>query len=310
MKKMTTLIAFLMTASMMLVVLPGMISSQEIEPTSYVEGTVYDAVTEDPLEMAMVRILNGRYGYIVYTDEEGFYSIGLDVVVKEEYDILVAKEGYYDQWDYFEVERGETVVMDFYLEAMETVVKGYVLDSETSDPVQNIYVQLLSTDSEGYDQYGYTDEEGYFEIFAQPGNYKIVTWSSDHDPYQSDEFELVEGDVLWHNVSLVLRDTGIFGRVTGENSDPLTGAWVSLYTQDRRRAFGTPTDENGEYEIRCVEGEYTIEISAEEYMPYEDTVTIVNGEMLEYDAELTEISFSGILQYILDIIREIFGSIF
>jgi hypothetical protein len=310
MKKTMALVAALLMMSTLLVVLPDMISSQDVDLGTYVEGVVYDASTEEPLPDAYVMVFGDVTWHTVLTDENGYYSIELDVRVQEQYDILAEKEGYYDQWDSFEARRGETIVMDFFLDPMEAHIMGYVLSSENGEPLQRVNVQLMATDIEGYDSYAGTDETGFWEIYARPGNYKLVINSRNYEPYQSEEFELTDGDEVWHNVTMELMETGIQGMVTDQDGALLEGAWVSLYTEDYRRVFGAPTDESGMYEIRCPGDDYIIEISADGFMPYEDTVTIVDGEMLEYDAELTEISFSGILQYIIDIIREIFGSIF
>jgi hypothetical protein len=310
MKKMVALIALFIAIALVFVVLPGQITSQDVDPGTYVEGFVYDASTQEPLSEAYVIVFGDTFAHRVVTNEEGYYSIELDVRVQEQYDILAEKEGYYDQWDSFEVRRGETMVMDFHLEPMEAHIMGYVISSEDGEPLQRVNVQLMATDVNGYDSYTGTDENGFWEVYSRPGSYKLVVSGRNHEQYQSDEFELKEGDDLWHNVTLKLMDTGIHGHVTDPGGDPLGGAWVSLYTEDYRRVFGAPTDESGFYEIRCPGGDYIVEISADGYMPYEDTVTVTEGEMLEYDAQLDEISFSGILQYILDIIREIFGSIF
>ena len=67
-------------------------------------------------------------------------------------------------------------------------------------------------------------------------------------PFQSEFFELQDGDEKEMNVPMEKLPQGIYGKVTDQDGDPVAGATVTL-EQDRWRA-SVETDEYGNYEVR------------------------------------------------------------
>jgi large repetitive protein len=311
MKKVVMLVTALVAISFLLTVVPQNVESQDVGPNSYVKGTVYDAVTEEPLDGAWVRLFTGTGNDWFITEEDGEYEFELTVLLNEEFDIMVGKEGYYDIWESGEVGRDETVTIDFDLEPKTTMVYGYVTNLDTEEPVPNAYVQLYSTNVDGNDWRAYSDENGYYTIFADPGDYKISVQIRGYKIYESEEFELIEGQELEMNISLDPIKTGIYGMVANEDGGAIPDAYIRLYQEDRGGYFGSAfTDDEGNYEIRAPPGEYIIEVSADEHFDYDDTVTLPEENMMEYNVEMSEISVTGVLKYIYEFIMEIVGGIF
>ncbi|MGA1793400.1 MAG: MSCRAMM family protein [Thermoplasmatota archaeon] len=301
--------ASLLVLSLMLTIIPLGADSQEVVEST-IWGYIYDAETEEPLSEALVRLFANVGGQGYRTRADGRYEFTINVARSETFDILATREGYYDQWKSGEIGRGETMQIDFMLEPKAASVFGYVLDSVTSDPVPNAAVQLYSTDYDGDDEITWTDEEGYYIMFAKPGNYKLLSGADGYEIYQSDEFYLEEDQELQMNISLVQIVTGVFGYVTSNEDGPLSGAYIRIYDEQMTFFDYTFSDIDGSYEIRAPPGEYTIEVSADSHFDYDDTIVIDESGMLEYDIEMNKITVTGVLRFIVDFIRELLGGIF
>lgn len=293
----------------MLTIVPLGAHSQEVVEST-IWGYVYDSETEEPLGSAMVRLFANVGGQGYRTGEDGRYEFTINVARSESYDIVATKEGYYDQWQSGEIGRGETVQIDFMLEEKAAMVYGYVTDSVTGDPVQNAVVQLISTDYDGEDEYTWTDREGFYTMYATVGNYKLISGADGYELYQSEEFYLEEEQELEMNISLVQLVTGVQGKVTSDQDGVIAGAYIRIYDQGMTFFDYTFSDEEGNYEIRAPPGEYTIDVSADGHFDYSDTIVIDENGMLEYNIEMTKISVTGVLRYIVDFIRELLGGMF
>jgi hypothetical protein len=310
MKKVMMLCTALLAISFLFTVVPLNVESQDPGPTTIVKGTVYDAVTEEPLDMAVVRLFTDTNSMGQRTGEDGTYEFELTVLRSEALEIVASKEGYYDQWKDDEIARDETLIIDFYLEPKASKVFGYVTDIDTEEPMPRVYVELRSTDFDGEGMYAWTNEEGYYELFAEPGNYKLISGFEGYEVYQSDEFYLGDGEELEWNITLEPVRTGVFGVVMNEGGGGIPEAYIRVYDEQWTFFAHTFSDEEGNYEIRAPPGEYIIEVSADDYFDYDDVITVPEDGMLEYDVEMTEITVTGVLQYIVDYIMEIIGGIF
>ncbi|MGA1820822.1 MAG: MSCRAMM family protein [Thermoplasmatota archaeon] len=301
--------ASLLVLSLMLTIIPLAAESQEVVEST-IWGYVYDAESEEPLSDARVRLFANVGGQGYRTGEDGRYEFTINVARTEAFDIVAQKESYYDQWKSGEIGRGETIQIDFMLEPKAAMIYGYVTDSATGEPVQSAAVQLYSTDYDGEDEYTWTDEEGYYSMYARVGNYKLLSGADGYEIYQSEEFYLEEEQVLEMNISLVQIVTGVFGQVTSNEDGPLSGAYIRMYDQEFSYYSYTFSDEEGNYELRAPPGEYIIEVSAEDHFDYDDTIVIEEDGMLEYDIVMNKITVTGVLRFIVDFIRELLGGIF
>ncbi|MGA1873825.1 MAG: MSCRAMM family protein [Thermoplasmatota archaeon] len=301
----TTLLAI----SLLLTMIPMGGQSQEVVEST-IWGYVYDAETEEPLAEAFVRLFLDTSGRGYRTDEDGRYEFTFNVARSESFDILGTKDGYYDQWKDGEIGRGETLQIDFMLEPKASMVYGYVTDSVTGEPVEGAAVQLYATDYDGEDELTWTDDEGFYYMFGKPGNYKLLSGMDGYEIYQSEEFYLDEGEELEMNISLVQIITGVYGKVVSDEGYSIQGAYIRLYDEEWNYFSYTFSDENGDYEIRAPPGEYIIEVSAEDHFDHDDTIVIGEDGMTEYNIEMTRISVTGVLRYLVDMIMELLGGIF
>jgi hypothetical protein len=309
MKKMVMLITALLAISFLFTMVPLNVESQDPGPQTIVMGTVYDAVTEEPIDEALVYLFTDTTGMATWTGEDGTYEFQLTVLRKETFSIFAQKSGYYDQWKDDEIDRGETLVIDFYLEPKGAMVYGYVIDMDTLEPVPRTHVELYSTEYDGENEYTWTDENGYYELHGQPGRYRIYARSEGYQRYETEEFTLEENQEMEWNITLEPIRNGVYGMITNEDGGSIPDAYIRVYNQERffQSAF---SDEEGNYEIRAPPGEYIIEVSADEHFDYDDTIVIPEDEMLEYNVEMTPITVTGVLRYIVDFILEIIGGIF
>ena len=146
----------------------------ELPPTSgYIEVTVRDDVTYDPISSAMIQCLNQSSGEVIdigWTDVSGKYTInGLSVGW---YTINASKGGYktstttdYINWN------GDDDYLYLYLEAYPpnsgyTEIKVY--DQDTLDPIENAFVECTYFSNGTLFYSGYTDVDGFFNVTNMP----------------------------------------------------------------------------------------------------------------------------------------------
>ncbi|MEA3558033.1 MAG: carboxypeptidase-like regulatory domain-containing protein [Candidatus Thermoplasmatota archaeon] len=281
---------------------------QDIDLKTYIEGTVIDVFTEKPLEDAMIRVWGPGWGARALTDQDGTYSIEVDVKVQDTLDVFCEKSGYYDDYRSVEIRRGDTEVVDFSLTPINSTVKGYVKDSATMEPIADVNVNLYSTEPDGEDVWTRTDDEGYFEMSAEPGYYKLICGAQNYEHYMSEEFHLDDGEVKEVEILLEEIKTGIFGSVTNEDGETLEGAVVYLYDEERSYWNYDVADEDGSYEIRAPAGEFLVSVRADDHFDYNGKVTVGEDGMTEQDFVMTKISVKSSLQFIIDLIKMIIGA--
>jgi len=147
-------------------------------------GEVTDTETSDPIEGATITAeeKEGRggesYTNSTTTDRDGEYSMHLP---PGEYTITIEHDEYIKLWDNITIEKEDEQKLDYQLEirTKEGTVYGTITDEETSEPMKGVLVSL-DTDSgrgepsSGSTQMITTDEEGYYEFSASPGDYFLT----------------------------------------------------------------------------------------------------------------------------------------
>ncbi len=150
------------------------------------------------------------------------------------------------------------------------LITGQITDTD-GNPMQNVCVNALSPDDWSWINSGHSDENGNYSIVIQPGEYRICTDVSCGDNNPPSDFE----DNCWNysqpltvcqpgqqipGINISLRDDygRIYGTVTDENGNPLSGVYIDA---NRSRCWegwteGTQTDENGNYEMFVPPGTY------------------------------------------------------
>ncbi|MFW3146767.1 MAG: carboxypeptidase-like regulatory domain-containing protein [Thermoplasmatota archaeon] len=287
--------------------LPGETLSQDADLGTYLEGTVTNAKTDEPIEDAFIEVYCGRNYYWWPTDSNGYYKIELDVRIKEDLDIFCSNQHYYDDYKSTVINRSETKVIDFQLIPKNSTVQGYVYDSDTMDPMRFVYVELFSTERNGYRFNTYTDEDGFYRFYTEPGYYKLYCRTRDYESYTSNEFYVGDGEVMDHDIYLDKMETGLFGKIMDQEENSLEDAFVYIYDGPEGYYGYSYTDESGEYEIRSPPGEYQVQVSAEDYFTYNGVIDIEEDGMTELNIYLEEQNIPNWIRHIIDIIKGIIG---
>jgi hypothetical protein len=132
------------------------------DENSIVCGYVIDQETSLPIENAEVdlnwRDNQGNYDWnYTYTTATGFYSMN---VAAGEISLYVYASGYlYDETDWNEIAEYETMWVNFSLYPVppeNSVVCGYVQDSDTSLPIEFAGINLNWRDDQGHNLYNYS----------------------------------------------------------------------------------------------------------------------------------------------------------
>ncbi len=170
-------------------------------PTGYIEVTVEDSITANPIQYALVTCRNATDDIVASgsTDSSGFYNItGLGVGW---YDVYVSKVGYYPKMltDYIDWDWDD----DYLYFGMDPLPpdSGYievrVFDSVTTNPIENAYVRCYNMSNGELFNEGFTDSSGFYNVtglyigwwtvnVTYPGFYEksyndYINWNGDDD---------------------------------------------------------------------------------------------------------------------------------
>ena len=146
---------------------------QRILVFGWIDGTVTDASTGDPIYDATVTAANVTSSFTRFTNETGHYSITVPLGT---YNVTASMSGYYDGVEYnVSVSENVTTTVDFALQPIVGWIDGTVTDASTEDPIvgATIIVNGYSTT---------TDDTGYYKIEIAPGTYNVTASA---DGYES-----------------------------------------------------------------------------------------------------------------------------
>ncbi len=76
--------------------------------------------------------------------------------------------------------------------------------------------------------YTRTTSKGYYQIYIDPGKYRIETHHESYNPYVSGEIEIFEGENNTFDIILEPLQSGIYGVVTNQDGSPVEDAYVYL----------------------------------------------------------------------------------
>jgi len=282
----------------------GMVGS--VEPgdstrgSGTVSGYVYDNENGEILSDVEIDLYNEEtdHGYQDYSDEDGYYEF--DDLESGEYRIRSYDNRYYAYEDYFSISEGENLQNDIHLDPYECTVFGYVYDIDTDEPINGSRVYLWF-EEDGYHSYrlDITGDEGDYNFFMSPGEYEIEV-NSDGYIVSSREIEIEEGEELQEDFYLEAL-CSISGIVyDGETLEPLPDLEVDLYNNGYWVDYDY-TDENGEYEVHMVPGEYTLYVrGGDRHKNFEKDFDIDEDEHIIYDIYL-EPDLTKITGYVYDL---------
>ena len=274
--------------------------SAETRAITSIEGAVTDSETGDPLGGAIVY----RWSDIgtmerTRTDEEGYYAFELKT--GGTYYLQVSMEGYEDGYQEVDVTIGDNEVVDFALVPLQLTctVYGMMYDSESNEPLEGrVGLVEIETNEQLWTR---VEENGEFRFEVEPGYYKLYPYVSKHyATYESEVFQLLDGDEKEMNIPMKKIPQGVHGTVTDAEGNPIPNAKISIENDEWRAS--AVSDENGEYDIRAPPGTYELQVNSEGFRPYRATVMFEEDTMFEYDIQLEE---AVVLGFIAQLIRTI-----
>ncbi len=254
-------------------------------PKAVVEGTVYELDSTTPIDGVEVTIDDGKEIIETETKSGGTFSsfTGEDYV-----EISFNKNGYYSSRS-SNINVSEITDEDYYyMEKItpEPTIKVWGIVSNSTGTLEGAYVSI----SEGDDKWitAVSDENGYFDMLAYPGNYQIKASKPNFfTTFDENVFFTVpaEGSVR-QNIALENIDTinrWFTGTITCQDGKDTNGAVAYLYSSDGRYVAvnNTITGILGDYNLGFYDDAgvtFTLVVEKEGYFTDFDTYTgIING---------------------------------
>ncbi|MDP8208043.1 MAG: carboxypeptidase regulatory-like domain-containing protein, partial [Candidatus Electryonea clarkiae] len=268
-------------------IMANMLSFEFGEPDAAMDGYVYDSVTGDGLEGAIVRTGAVRDT----TDDEGYYSMQ-DVRSGDDKRVTVLKEHYYDLTETIDIAVGDNE-FDFDITPLATLT-GVVTDSETDEVIEGAIItwgmHIDTTDVDGI--YNLVDMEAAIDTL-------VIEMESYFD-YEDLEYEVVDGDNE-EDFAIDILSGDLTGVVIDElTEEQLFGVSVTVVNSETGDIYReVTTDEAGAYTAPALHDGVTYEVSVtlDGYAPsdVEDVLIRWNRDN-EQDFELTPIFELGIRQ--------------
>ncbi|UCE90953.1 MAG: PKD domain-containing protein [Methanobacteriota archaeon] len=156
---------------------------------------------------------------------------------------------------------GETYWFNITLElpsvSDDAMLHGRVTVSDSGLPLENVLVSVEvwnESMGEGYSNYTFTDEDGYYQMNVSSGDGRMIVMKGGYTNAMF-EIEIGEGAVVQQDAELTPTNCIVKGNVTdGTTSDPLPSVTVFIWYGFDQFSLGS-TNQDGYYELRCVDGE-------------------------------------------------------
>ncbi len=312
-KSVTCLIALLIVLSGLMVLNWDVRAEERLEGT--IEGTVSahdgsiipDGFTVQLKELSRDEVITSytQGGYFLFTNMDvGFYEISVPSQTR-------ARKAYQSaSTDIFEVAHEETVYRDIEVTVknLDYTLNGTVVDTY-GEPVGDASITL--SDGDLYRSTAYVElveienvTHAYYEIRAYEGTFDIIIEAKGYAPNITYDQEVTSDMTM--NVTLVeqpLVSGYIWTIVDGEERAVRTPSEVTLINRDNNKILRNSMPEGSPFfYIGATPGDYTLVVSARDYMPYITDITVGTTnlrlarrfvEPAEDETIVTEISFSG-----------------
>lgn len=252
----------------------------EKDETAFVFGYVTDSLTNEPIAEAEVYLywedeFDHDESNWTYTGTNGYYEMKVAAGI---FNLYFYADNYFTERVYdIEISDYETIQLDFSMDAepLETVlVKGYVLDSETDEPIIDASVDLYWEDEfdHGDSNYTRTDANGSFEMHAAPGLIHFSISKNGYfyertEDYSVEDYETIELNFLLDPkpVETVL----LKGYINNSNTnEPIGDARISMHWDGGYGLYysnSTETNDLGYYEMNVAAGFFNLFIYADHY---------------------------------------------
>ena len=272
------------------------------------QGTVYDAVTGDPLDGVWVyfRDSANETGWLGFSNSTGDYN---ESVVPGNWSVDISRDGYRTVRSHgLLLEDGDWQYYNYWLWPENSTLYGQVTDNVTGDPIPDALVYVYHgdhEDSEFYDNRTYTDDNGDYlfnlsagfynlEVYGPEGYYSNVMF---HIPSTTmEDVEVGIDQDLEQN--LALDPVNFMGNLTDKNGDPIAfpPAMIMAFNlmnlgdegdggegeDEGFPGFIAIPDANGSYELYLPEGNWWVIAM--------DFALMEGSENATYDANLSRVA--------------------
>ncbi len=243
---------------------------------------VYDADTLYPVNDAWVEIEDEDAETIDdETDNNG--KVTFDVIEETEYGIEVQDNDYITQILEVEVEDSDETVVVWLIHEDRQVFK--VRDAETRDAIDGAEVFVDGSSK------GLTGSGGLlFTRISGTGTHQISVVSDGYSSYSA-SIRLDDVDI-YQLIELTLSTYPLTIMVSDSNGMPVSGATVSI--DDEKMGM---TDSSGEFGISdIIEGTYTVSVSKEHYVDWEETREISEKENIQITLPFVQTAVTVIVE--------------
>lgn len=250
-----------------------------------IEGHVYNN-DGYPIQGAVIE----GWNFSTYTDHNGYF--GMEVMAGN-YELEAHADGYSTEWDYVEVYPNESSYVEFWLdwENDMTMVSGLVDDDE-GNPISFALVNASYLYDEWESEGSLTDENGYFELYLEEGDYRI---SAGAEGYWVDAYDsvYVGNDSLWLDFNLTAIeqfDGGWSGNVNLVGNHEPEMIFLGIMSEDYQvlRLLNEP----GFQEVPLVNGTYHLFADADGYQDvFMPNAIQIENNMVSFDIHLFEEGF-------------------
>ena len=164
------------------------------------------------------------------------------------------------------------------------ILSGTIVDSN-GNPVLNAFITIKSPSGQTFTFTG-VDDLGYFSVPLNATTYSIEIEESDFVSLTLTQTIGENQDVSLGNIVLTPKKN-ISGTVTDYNTgNVIENASVNVSNDNSN--FSTATDENGYFSFNLEEGDYSLSISADDYITFNLNQVIENNKDVELDVELVK----------------------
>jgi len=267
--------------------------------SSIVRGHVLDGLSMLPIEGANVYASN-QIGTNLYvynyttTPADGSYELGVGT---GNWSVGASANGYASNGTQLSLGSGDDVTLDILLTSENSVIKGFVTDESSGDPISGAYVMVQR-------QYGpsnstTTDGTGHYEISVSPGNFRLAFIAMGYAYEMQQDFTTMVGpdEVVWANHSLVPASTQLYGTVSDASTlSPLDGVQVMVSSlssyPDYWRFNMTMTSGGGSYSLMVPPNPASM--VAGNLGGYENTMNVIDiPDAASYEYDFYMIPLSG-----------------
>lgn len=246
----------------------------------YVSGTVYDEITGEPIEGAVISINSAQ----TKSDADGNYLLtGIPAGLQT---ISANKDGFELFTDTVQVDSVRPSFKQIVMTPVTNVgnVKGKVSDKNTGAVLEGTTVSIGDSTS-------LSDKEGLYELTGiASGQQTINAVRFGYSGYSA-SIEIKSNETVFLDIEMTpLAETGaIAGFVYNKDSGhALEDVVVSIGSHE------TETDQDGKYFMRGIPAaDYIITAQKAGYQGYSGSVTVTAGEIARHDIEMTASSTTG-----------------